>query len=67
MFAWLDKKDAAIRLLDADAKRNFCVYPAVDNDHMFDKIRDTPEFQAARQSAIACQRRFASYSKLLID
>ena len=44
-FAWLDKKDAALRLLDADAKRNFCVYPAVDNDHMFDKIRNMPEFQ----------------------
>jgi TolB-like protein/tRNA A-37 threonylcarbamoyl transferase component Bud32 len=67
LFAWLDKKDAALRLLEADAKRNFCVYPAVDNDHMFDKIRNTPEFQAARQNAIACKQRFASYSRLRID
>jgi len=67
MFAWLDKKDAALQLLEADAKRNFCVYPAVDNDHMFDKIRNTPEFQAARQNAIACQQRYAQYANIKFD
>jgi tetratricopeptide (TPR) repeat protein len=67
LFAWLDKKDAALRLLEADAKRNFCVYPAVDNDHMFDKIRNTPEFQATRQSAISCQQRYAHYATLRFD
>jgi TolB-like protein/tRNA A-37 threonylcarbamoyl transferase component Bud32 len=67
LFAWLDKKDAALRLLEADAKRNFCVYPAVDNDHMFDKIRNTPEFQSTRQSAIACQQRHAHYANLKFD
>ena len=67
LFAWLDKKDAALRLLEADAKRNFCVYPAVDNDHMFDKIRNAPEFQAVRQNAIACQQRYAHYAKIKFD
>ena len=67
LFAWLDKKDAALRLLDADARRNFCVYPAVDNDHMFDKIRSTPEFQVARKDAIACQQRFAPLANLKFD
>jgi len=67
LFAWLDKKEAAVRLLDADAKRNFCVYPAVDNDHMFDKIRNTPEFQAARQTAMACRERYAHYANLKFD
>jgi serine/threonine protein kinase len=67
LFAWLDKKDAALRLLEADAKRNFCIYPAVDNDHMFDKIRNTPEFLAAHQNAIACQQRYAPYAKIKFD
>jgi len=67
MFAWLDKKDAALRLLEADAKRNFCVYPAVDNDHMFDKIRNSPEFQAARQFAVACHQRYAHYASIKFD
>ena len=67
LFAWLDKKDAALRLLEADAKRNFCVYPTVDNDHMFDKIRNAPEFKAARQSAIACQQRYYHYASLKFD
>jgi hypothetical protein len=67
LFAWLDKKDAALRLLEADAKRNFCVYPAVDNDHMFDKIRNSAEFQATRQSAVACRRRYSHYANLKFD
>ena len=67
LFAWLDQKDAALRLLDADARRNFCVYPALDNDHMFDKIRNTPEFGSARQNAIACQQRYAHYATIKFD
>ena len=67
LFAWLDKKDAALRLLDADAKRNFCVYPAVDNDHMFDKIRNMPEFQVVRQNAIACKQRYSHYADVKFD
>jgi serine/threonine protein kinase/tetratricopeptide (TPR) repeat protein len=67
LFASLGKKDSAIRLLDADAKLNFCVYPAVDHDPMFDKIRQSPEFKAARQVGIDCQRRFAPYSQIQIQ
>jgi len=48
LFASLGKKEAAIRLLPADVKVNFCVYPAVDHDPMFDKIRESPEFKSAR-------------------
>jgi serine/threonine protein kinase len=67
LFAWLDKKDASVRLLEADGKRNFCVYPAVDNDRMFDKIRNAPEFQVARQNAIACQQHYAHYANIRFD
>ena len=67
MFAALGKKEAAIRLLDADTRLNFCIYPAVDRDPMFDKIRDSAEFQAARQAGIACQQRYAQYAQMEID
>ena len=67
LFASLGKKDAAIRLLAADAKLNFCVYPAVDHDPMFDKLRQSPEFRAAHQDGIDCQRRFAPYSQIQIQ
>jgi hypothetical protein len=67
LFASLDKKDAAIRLLAADAKLNFCVYPALDRHPMFDKIRQSLEFRAARQAGIDCQRRFAPYAQIPIQ
>jgi TolB-like protein len=67
LFAWLGQKDAAIHLFEADSQRNFCVYPAVDHDHMFDKIRQSPEFQAARQAGIACKQRFARYAQIKFD
>jgi serine/threonine protein kinase/tetratricopeptide (TPR) repeat protein len=66
LFSFLDRKDASMRLLDADAKHSFCVYPAVDHDPLFDKIRNSVEFQAARQVGIECQKKFASFAKIQI-
>jgi len=34
---------------------------------MFDKIRNDPEFNAARENAIACGRRFAGYAGIRFD
>lgn len=67
MFAFLDKKDAALRLLDADSKHNFCVYPSVDRDSLFDKIRDSGDFKAARQLGMECQKKFARYADMQIQ
>jgi hypothetical protein len=39
----------------------------VDNDHRFDKIRKTPELQAARQTAMACRERYAHCANLKFD
>ena len=57
-FAFLGKDEAAVRLLNAASDRNFCTYPSVDRDPLFDRIRQKEDFQAARQKAEACQRRF---------
>jgi len=67
MFAFLGKKDIAVRLLDADSKHSFCIYPSVDRDPLFDKIRESDEFKAARQAGIDCQQKFAPYAKLQIQ
>jgi len=67
LFARLNQKGPAMRLLSTDTKHNFCIYPAVDHDPMFDMIRQTPDFVAARQAGIECQQRFVTYSKVRID
>jgi TolB-like protein len=67
MLAFVGKKDAAIRLLNADTNHGFCIYPAVDNDPLFDRIRQTPEFKTARQEGIECQKKFASHARIQIQ
>jgi eukaryotic-like serine/threonine-protein kinase len=67
LFAFLGRKDAAIRLLKADTKYSFCVYPSVDHDPMFDKIRQSADFKAARQEGIECQKKFAPYARVQIQ
>jgi len=65
--AFLNKKDSAIQLLRAATEHNLCVYPSVDLDPLFDKIRNSVEFNAVRQEGIACQDRFAPYTKMQIE
>jgi tetratricopeptide (TPR) repeat protein len=67
MFAFIGKKDAAIRLLDEDAKHNFCVYPSLDRDPLFDKIRNSTEFKAAPQTGVECQKKFTPYTEIQIQ
>jgi serine/threonine protein kinase len=66
MFAWAIKEKPALRLLDAAAKHNFCTYPSLDLDPMFDPIRTSPAFLAARNTAISCRDKFAPYAKIQI-
>jgi len=40
------KKDAAVRLLQVASEQGLCVYPLVDRDPLFNKIRDSTEFKA---------------------
>jgi hypothetical protein len=67
MFALVGKKDAAIRLLNADVDHDFCVYPSLDRDPLFDKIRDSTEFKAVRQAGIDCHKKFAPYARIQIQ
>jgi len=67
MQAFVGKKDAAVRLLRAASKHDLCVYPSVDRDLLFDKIRDSAEFKAVRQAGVECQKKFAPYARMQIQ
>jgi hypothetical protein len=67
MQAFVGKKDAAVRLLWAASEHGLCVFPSVDRDPLFDKIRDSAEFRAVRQAGIKCQKKFAPYAKMQIQ
>ena len=58
------KKDGAIRLLRAASEHDLCIYPSVDHDPLFDKIRSSPEFKAVRQAGIDCQKKFAPFARI---
>jgi serine/threonine protein kinase/tetratricopeptide (TPR) repeat protein len=67
MQAFVGKKDAAVRLLRAASEHGLCVYPSLDRDPLFDKIRDSAEFKAVRQAGIECQKKFAPYARIQIQ
>jgi DNA-binding winged helix-turn-helix (wHTH) protein/TolB-like protein len=53
--------DAALRQLRKAIKGNYCSYPAMDKDPLFDPIRRRPEFTELRQAGIQCQQNFLAY------
>ncbi len=55
--------EAAIRQLRKAIAGNYCSYPSLDTDPMFDPIRQRPEFAELRQSAIECQQSFIAHRK----
>ncbi len=67
MQAFVGKRDAAVRLLQAASEHGLCVYPSVDQDPLFDKIRASTEFKAVRQAGIECQNKLAPYAKMQIQ
>jgi len=66
LLSFVGKKDGAIRLLQAATEHSFCIYPSIDYDPLFDKIRHSDEFKAVRQQGIECQKKFAAYAKMQI-
>ena len=52
---------AALRQLRKAIQGNYCSYPAMDLDPLFDPIRQLPEFAALHQAAIHCQQNFLAH------
>lgn len=55
------QSDAALDMLRHAVQGNYCSYPAMDNDPLFNFIRQRPEFVALRQAAIRCQQDFLAH------
>lgn len=59
--AFCGQGDAALRQLQKAIKGNYCSYPAMDKDPLFDSIRQRSEFAELRQAAIQCQQNFLDH------
>jgi tetratricopeptide (TPR) repeat protein len=57
LLAVCDRRADAIRFLRLAVDGQYCSYPAMDIDPLFENIRGDPEFSAVRDAAIQCHRR----------
>ena len=55
------ERASALELLRKAVEENYCGYPAMDREPLFDSIRKTPEFAEIRKMGIACQQRFVAH------
>lgn len=63
LLATCDMADEAFRLLRNVIESNYCAYPALDNDPLWDKVRSAPEFNQIRAQAIACRDRALTHMR----
>ncbi|HLN93732.1 MAG TPA: hypothetical protein VK389_07715, partial [Thermoanaerobaculia bacterium] len=61
MVALCGDRESALQILRKGVEQNFCGYPAMDRDPLFDPIRKTPEFAEIRKIGIACKQRFLEH------
>src|SRR5579872_2634412 len=61
--AFCGQHDAALRQLGKAIKGNYCSYPAMDNDPLFDSLRQRSEFAELRQAGRQCQLNFLNHRK----
>jgi len=59
--AFCGDRESALHLLRKAVEGNYCSYPAMDRDPLFDSIRKTPEFAEIRRAGMACQQRFLAH------
>ena len=60
-------KNGAIRLLQAVTEHNLCVYPSVDSDALFDKVRSRFGRVQGSAAGIDRQKRLAPYAEIEIQ
>jgi TolB-like protein/tRNA A-37 threonylcarbamoyl transferase component Bud32 len=61
MIALCGDRESALQILRKGVEQNFCGYPAMDRDPLFDSIRKTPEFAEIRKMGMACQEQFLAH------
>jgi TolB-like protein/predicted Ser/Thr protein kinase len=60
-FVACGQPEAGLKLLRKAVEQNYCGYPAMDNDPLFDRVRSTPEFAEIRKMGIACREKFLAH------
>jgi DNA-binding winged helix-turn-helix (wHTH) protein/tetratricopeptide (TPR) repeat protein len=58
MLEYCGRRAEALDFLERAVAHNFCAYPALDLDPIWDGMREEPRFLRVREDAIACHRRF---------
>lgn len=58
MLAFCGRPREALRFVEYAVDRGFCSYPALDQDPIWERLRDDPEFQRVRSAAMTCHERF---------
>jgi TolB-like protein/DNA-binding winged helix-turn-helix (wHTH) protein len=58
VLSFCGQQDAALRELQRAIRGNYCSYPSMNNDPLFDPIRQRAEFAALRSAGMQCQQDF---------
>ena len=62
-FAFCGQVEGALRQLRKAIQGNYCSYPAMDKDPVFDAIRRRPEYAELRAAAVQCQQSFLAHRR----
>ena len=57
--AYCGQDEAALKMLKIAIERNYCSWPAVDKDPLFEGIRGNAQFKRLRLAGMACHNAFA--------
>lgn len=58
--AYCGQSSAALKMLKLAVDHNYCSYPAMDKDPLFDKLRGNAEYQRIRGEAVLCHEDFVA-------
>jgi len=58
--AYCGQNEAALRMLKIAIDRNYCSYPTMDRDPLFNGLRANPQFQKLRVEGMACHNDFVN-------
>jgi hypothetical protein len=61
VLSFCGQSDATLRQLRETIQGNYCSYPAMDKDPLFDLIGQRPQFTELRQTGIQCQQSFLAH------
>jgi DNA-binding winged helix-turn-helix (wHTH) protein/TolB-like protein len=63
VLSYCGESDEALKQLQKAIQRNYCSYPAIENDPLFKGIRQRPEFAELRQAGMSCQQAFLAHRR----